>query len=90
MKHQAIVTRYHAATPTIPARVVARTAGIYISVPWDNILSEEYNHRNAVIALAKSLKWSGCWYPGRLAWQEGEGVFVYVCGSDGATEAFWT
>lgn len=56
---KAIVTKYHGATNTRGSRVSATAeGGNRISLPWDDALNSEENHRKAALALTAKMKWS--------------------------------
>lgn len=58
---KAIVTKYHGATNTRGSRVSATAeGGNRISLPWDDALNSEENHRKAALALVVKMKWTFC------------------------------
>jgi hypothetical protein len=72
---QAIRTRYQCPTNTRGSRVSAKCEAGQISIPWDDALNPEENHKAACNALRAKLGWNtehygdmvggefdGCWY----------------------------
>lgn len=56
---KAIVTKYHGCTNTRPARMTATAEGVKtITLPLDDHLSIEENHRAAAMILAQKYNWS--------------------------------
>ncbi len=61
----AIQTKYLGPTNNRGSRIKAFTeTKITLTVYWDHSLNVEQNHREAAMALAKKMEWSGHWVGG--------------------------
>jgi hypothetical protein len=54
---QAITTKYHPPTNTRGSRISAQCDAGRLSLPWDDALDSDGNHRAAAAALIKRLGW---------------------------------
>lgn len=64
---KAIVTKYLGPTNVKASRVKAYAEGGHsIVLQWDDGLSQGRNHADAAEALARKMKWSGCYVMGGL------------------------
>lgn len=77
MAHQAITTKYLAATDRRGSRIKATARAGTVIVPYDSGLSSTRNHAEAAKALAVKLKWPGAWLAGGLPGGMGN-VFVLL------------
>lgn len=71
---QAITTKYLGPTNRRGSRIKATCQARSITVPCDDRLNSELNHRQAARALADKLGWSGRWIGGGLP----NGGYVYL------------
>lgn len=64
---KAILTRYFPPTNTLDARIrVTAEGGMSLSVPYDDRLSLQDNHRRATAAFVRKAGWGGKWVPGSV------------------------
>jgi len=66
---KAVKTRYHGATNTMPARIIASAephGKNSVTVEYESCLSPADNHRYAALTLCKKLKWYGLYSEGHL------------------------
>jgi hypothetical protein len=84
---QSIITRYHGATNTKPSRMSACTSSGSKRVfqPYEYSFTNETNHRENALGLAKKLGWCGHWQGGAL---NDKGDMVWVNTSDGFADLY--
>jgi len=63
---QAITTKYLGATDFHGSRVKAKAQAGSVTVPWDDALDVEDNHKQAADRLRFKLGWAGTWACGAL------------------------
>ena len=74
---QAITTKYIPPTNYLGARVRAKAQAGAITVPWDDELEVDENHRRAAIEFARKWEWHGRLVGGALP--NGEGyAFTFI------------
>lgn len=64
--YQAITTKWFGPSSVRGSRVKASAPAGSITLPWDNALDAESNHRRAAHALADKLGWPGIYHGGAL------------------------
>jgi len=81
---QTIVTKYFGPRNVHDSRIMARaTSGERLTLPWNDALNSDCNHRCAALALALRLSWRGDWACGTLS---DSGDRVWVCYSKASAE----
>lgn len=63
---QAIVTKFHGPTDTLPGRIIAKAAAGRVTHYYDHGLSQEANHDFACRMLATKLDWKAVWFRGGM------------------------
>ncbi len=73
---QAIITKYHPATPCLGSRMSATAHAGRVYTPYDYTLDEYENHEKAADALRDKFRWDTKYTPGYLP---NAGQIVWVC-----------
>lgn len=64
---QSITTKYYGPGNVRGSRITAKgSAGQKLTLHYDSALGTDENHRNAAMALAEKLNWSGDWVMGNI------------------------